>query len=511
MSYRLPYPSESAPKLGAVFNSIGAFSSGGKDLEEGRFTKLFEDFKREGVISKDSVLVPRIFGPHEALAAADRFASEQVDAVLIYNSAFPNGHVFPTVALHPNLSRTPVIVSAGFEPDLGDAEWTTNAWCGVIMNNYVAKQVGRYIRPLAGNPETEEYRDELKMLLNSYRAAGLLRRGLLGRFGDAPGGFHSSTMDQMAYLRTFGVRMETIDLLGVMSVYNSGRASGYNGEVSFNESDVKATAEEMKAGRPCLVDEVTLLKGARFYHALKAIIETNGFTSIAVKCWPELTAPDVRIAACLPMTWLQTKGIVAAAGCEADCPTAVIQTLATYLSGRPAACLDFIDYTGTRSCIELGHCGVGIAGQMEANSPEIAKDMEKNGSALSDAMRKKIESGEAVLSDGIDYKSPDRQGGDMNGPAYVGRFREGRKTALAIMQSSEGFKILSFTGETAADEPRKRFCFTSVDVPEYRKLNELILKHGFPHHLAVALTDVSREMAEICALLGIEYIDPSRS
>ena len=478
MAYPIHYDRSTAPKLGMVMNSIDVFSGQGKDLADRRLTRLFEDLKKEGAIHPDSILVPRIMGPHEAMKAADEFARGMVDVIMICNSAFPNGHVLPTIVLHPQLSRTPVILTSDFEPDVGDSEWTTNAWCGVIMNNYVAKQTGRHIRPLAGNPETESYQDELKMLLNAYRAVAMLRRDFLGRFGDAPGGFHSATMDQMAFLRTFGTRLDTVDLLGLMTTYKTGRAKGHLGEESFTDADVEATMNEMKTGRPCLISDEKVRKGARLYHAFKALIEANGYTSIAVKCWPEILHPDIDITPCFPMTWLLTKGIVTAASCEADGPTAVMQTLGTLLSGKPAACLDFVNYTGGCECVELGHCGVGIAGLMGE--------------------------GEAIAD-----KSPDRQGGDLNSPALIGQFQYGPKTGIAIAPDCGGFKVLCFTGENTPDSNRKKlYSAADVLVKEYRQLNELILEHGFPHHLAVAMSDISREVAEVCAFLDIEYVNP---
>ena len=482
MAYTVHYDRSTAPKLGLVLNSIDVFSSEGKDLADRRMAALFYDLREEGAIHSDSILTPRIAGPHEALQVADQLARAMVDVVMICNSAFPNGHVFPTIALHPQLSRTPIILTSDYEADVGDAEWTTNAWCGVIMNNYLARQLERPIRALGGNPEAESFRDELKMLLNSYRAVSMLRRDFLGRFGDAPGGFHSANPDQPAFLRTFGTRVDTIDMLGVMSAYTTGKAKGHLGEECFSDADVEATMQEMKSGRKCLITDERLRKGARLYHAFKALIEANGYTSIAVKCWPEILHPDIDIAPCFSMTWLLTKGIVTAASCEADCPTAVMQTLGTLLSGKPAACLDFVNYTGGCECIELGHCGVGIAGQMAE--------------------------GEAIAD-----KSPDRQGGDLNAPALIGQFAYGPKTGIGIApKPGGGFKILSFTGENTPESAKnKLYSAADVIVKEYRQLHELIICEGFPHHLAVAMSDVSREIAEVCAFLGVEYHNPKES
>jgi L-fucose isomerase-like protein len=47
-----------------------------------------------------------------------------------------------------------------------------------------------------------------------------------------------------------------------------------------------------------------------------------------------------------------------------------------------------------------------------------------------------------------------------------------------------------------------------VKVRNYRRLNELILEHGFSHHLAMAFGDISRELKILCDYYDIEYISP---
>jgi len=226
MRYQVNYKEEKAPKIGIVANSIGVFSSLGKQMVEEQFKTLFAQFKEEGVISEDSILYPqRIFGPDEATKVANLFTQERVDLIIILNSAFPNGNTFLTLANDRYLSKIPLIVTAPLEAELEIPEWTTNAWCGVIMNNYVAKRLGRYIYPLAGWPEDPEYQNAIKMLLQVFFIVKELRKDLLGRFGDAPGGFHSASGDQLAYAKLFGTRMDTIDWTAVMESYRTGLAN----------------------------------------------------------------------------------------------------------------------------------------------------------------------------------------------------------------------------------------------------------------------------------------------
>lgn len=479
MSYPIRYDRATAPKFGIVFNSIPVFSPEGKALYEERWTRFFEELKAEGAIHADSLLKPRIFHAHEAQAVADEFAAARVDAVVILNSAFPNGHVFPTIALHRQLSRTPLILSSDYEPDLGDNEWTTNAWCGVIMNNGLAKRLGRHVRLLAGGPDSGEFRDEVRMLANSVRAVARLGRDFVCKFGDAPGGFHSSTVDQAAYLRHFGTRIDTIDLLGVFNVFESGVAKGYLGERRFTADDVAATAKRVKGDRSTGVSDEELTRAARFFHAIKALVEANGYTSVAVRCWPELQSSGMRTAACTGLGWLMATGLVTAAACEADCEVVVMQTLGRLLSGKPAACLDFVNVPGRCGCTELGHCGVGIPGLM----------------------------GEG---EHLGCISPDKQAGGRIAPTLIGQFQYGRKTGITAAQKADGnLKILCFTGENT---PRSALgkLYSAADVITGRDaaLHEAILAHGFPHHLAVAMEDISREVREVCGFCGVECIEP---
>ena len=504
MSYRVKYSKEEAPKIGVVSVAIGAFSAVGKQMAEDQFKVLFAQLKKEGTVSEDSIFYSqRIFGPNEAAKMARRFAQERVEAIIVLNSAFPNGNAFLTLATDPYLFRIPLILTAPLEVELRIPEWTTNAWCGVIMNNYVAKRLNRYVYPLAGWPEDTEYQEQLKMLLQVFFTVKELRKDLLGRFGDAPGGFHSASADQLAYAQVFGTRIETIDWTAVMETYRTKLAKGYKGEVSFNEQDVRETAEEMEKGRPVLVENELIHKAARLYHTFRSIVEANGFTSAAFRCWPEMGEPYIGIAPCLSISWLLSQRDVTAASCEGDWPTAVAQSMGTLLSGKPAACLDLVNYTGHSPIVQLGHCGVGMANFMAPNQLGLK-------GRVSLEIKEKIMSGKVKVNEAIVEKSPDRQGGQRVGPAYIGQFQYGTKTGINLIQDRNGrFKMLVFTGENEPETAKGLlYCAADVEVKNYQRLNKLILEHGFSHHLAMAFGDISQELAVLCDYYGIEYITP---
>ncbi|OHB85106.1 MAG: hypothetical protein A2V98_22350 [Planctomycetes bacterium RBG_16_64_12] len=474
-------PNRQAPKIGVVSNSIGVYSEQGKQAAETQIRGLLETLKKDHVISDQSFVFPRrIFGPTEAEEVADRFVDEKVDGMVVLDSAFPNGNAFLTLAADAYLSRIPLILTAPPEIDLGDREWTTNAYCGLLMNNYVAKQLGRPVFPLAGWPADASYQAQFRKLMSVVYTIRQLRRELLGRFGDAPGGFHCASGNRLAYARLFGTRIETIDLTAVFETYRTGKAAGYQGEAAFAEADVDRTCEKMTAGREVLTGPERVRKAARLFHALKALIEANGFTSAALRCWPEIMQVE-GISACLSVGWLLSEGVVRAAACEGDWPTAVTQGMATLLSGKPAACLDFINQVGAQSVVQLAHCGVGIPCLMEdAKIGEI---------------------------------SPDRQGGVSMGPTCIGQFSYGVKTGVVLSQDRDGaFKMLAFTGESRPDTRRDLLCAAAdVEVRSPERLNRLLLEHGFPHHLAMAAGDIRQELKWLCDFYQIEYVTPDEA
>jgi L-fucose isomerase-like protein len=479
-----PSPQRPAPKLGLVINSIGVFDPHAKDQSERTIREHFKRLVKTGQIDPRSIVTERIFGPHEAMTVADRLAAAQVDLVVLANVAFPNGQVFLTLATHPHLAQTPLAVIAEPEPD--SPEWGTNAWCGVIMNNHVARQLGRPIVTLPGPFAAEAFQAAFARLLRVAGTIRFLRRDFVCRFGEAPGGFHSATGDQMAFARVFGTRVDTVDMTAVMETFRTGKARGYLGEAAFADEHVKSTIKQITDRREVQVEAAMIERAARLYHSYRAIIRANGYTSAAFRCWPEQNEPYIGVSACLAMGLLLANRDLTAAACESDWPTAVAQSIGTLLSGKPAACLDWVNYTGGSPIIQLGHCGVGICGLMARGKCRGA------------------------ICDAIALHPVIRLGGGVMGPVHIGQFEFGPKTGLCLTQDPDGkFKLLAFRGESTPDTARG-LAYSAADlaVPEYRKLNQLLLDGGFPHHLAVALGDVSEEAKMLCRFLGIEWVSP---
>lgn len=474
---------KAAPKLGLVCTAIGAFCDEAKKTSELQMRRLFDQLVKEGSISKDSIFEGRIFGYHEAQRVAERFSAARVDVVFLLNSAFPNGHVFATLASDPCLRTLPFIVGADSEIDMGSHEWTTNAWCGAVMNNFVAKRIGRRIRPLPGCPKDKRYGQELRRLLKVFQTVSLMRKDYLGRFGDAPGGFHSASGDQFAYLDKFGTKVDTVDLSAVLRTFEGGAFEGELGKEAFSEKDVKRVERDIRRWCAVKLNDGDLRKCARMYLAFRSIIRANGYTSAAIRCWPELMGGSARMAPCVIPSLLNAYHDVRAVGCESDWPMAVAQSIGALLSGAPSPCLDFVNVTSASEIVQLAHCGVGVFGRMAR--------MGRSANSLA-------------------CHSPCRQAGNMLPGAFVGQFEHGPKTGLSLLHEGGGrFKMLAFSGESSPETAKGVLCSAAdVKVERHERLHELIFEHGFSHHLAMAFGDIRWELKELAGYYGIEFITP---
>jgi L-fucose isomerase-like protein len=465
------------PRIGLLITSIDAFNPQAKDLAEKAARDYFDKLKTSGCIDAGSLIRGRVMGPHEARQVADEFAAALVDLVVIVNVAFPSGHVFVSLASHPHLRGVPIAVAA--DPEPAGAEWAANAWCGVIMNNHAARQMGRPIAALPGPVGAPLFDSHFQRLLRVAGTMKFLRNDFLCRVGDAPGGFHSATGDQLAFAVTFGTRVDTVDLTCVMEAYRTGKATGHLGGATFSDDDVRATAGEVCGGRQVDVKEDMLRRGVRMYHAFRAVLRAGGYTSASFRCWPESNEPYIGVSSCLAMGLLLAHGDVTAAACEGDWPTAVMQSIGTLLSGSPAVCLDWVNYTGQRDVVQLGHCGMGLCGRMAKGRDAIGPH--------------------PVL----------RQAGREMGPVHLGQLEYGPKTGICLTRDGGRFKMLAFTGRSSPQtDQRMIYGAADVRVPPYRELNDLILSHGFPHHLALAKGDILEDLRMLCAYLGVDFLCP---
>jgi hypothetical protein len=183
--------------------------------------------------------------------------------------------------------------------------------------------------------------------------------------------------------------------------------------------------------------------------------------------------------------------------------------MGTLLTGVPAAFLDFVNWRPDSNILQLGHCGIGIPGVMAPEDPALLDRAAKEGQPPK-KLKAQVLAGEIAVTDAIIEHGVSREAGVDRGPSVIGQFRYGTKTGIDMVQTPEGrLKMLVFTGTSSPETARNiLYSGSDLEVSDYDKLFQLKREHGFSHHLAVAMGDISRELQELCGYYGIEYISP---
>ena len=128
------------------------------------------------------------------------------------------------------------------------------------------------------------------------------------------------------------------------------------------------------------------------------------------------------------------------------------------------------------------------------------------------ALKQEVLSGSLRGSDALIEHGVRRQAGFDSGPTHIGQYQYGVKTGICLTKTPEGrLKMLVFTGESTP-ETAQGILYSGADVlvRNHRRLDQLKREHGFPHHLAVAMADISRELRELCDFYGIQFISPDQ-
>lgn len=500
--YRLSYSKEKAPKVAIVGNSVLKFHPVSKKAIQDATRAMFEGFVKEGAISADSIYIPAAFGQYQVTKLAAGLKAADLDMCLIINTAFPNGGTATILASF--LKSIPLVVSSVPEGRfVNNHDWETNSVCGALMNNNALNFMEVYHKVIIGLPGTEEYDDAIRRMLAISYVVKQMRYDRLAAFGDRAPGFHASSINnELADLRVFGTYVETISLMAVQQVYDSMRCDGLAGTVSFTEEDVQATVKEMKKDKIVISPEEQIYRSARYYNAFLAIIEANGLTSAAFRCWPEIQGSGINI--CLAIGLLMAKGHITGGGCERDVHVTISQSILRHLAGKPAVCLDFVEMFGKngKDLVQMGHCGCGIPGYMEPAPKEILKRIKENEGRVPEDVVQGIHGGKINVRSTLMGSAVNFPTGYNIGPCLVGPMKFGTYTCMRIIPSEDlkSHKMLIFKG-VSSEKTSQNTKILSLDLTidgDARLLQEKVLENGFPHHLAAVQGDFVEELKELC-------------
>ena len=409
-----------------------------------------------------------------AREAANLLALADLDFLLLQNAACSSGELllpFVDVAPRMGLWGTPDPTSEG----------PIQLHSLVSMSHY-ASIICRYLRDrdipfkwFFGHIDDPAMDRRLRVTIRALQGIKTMASARIGWIGGYSPGFYNMSFDEEDLRARFGTTVGSHDVSEIVDMalrVGSDRAQAVVAEATNLAVEVTAPALGME-------------RNARLYLALKDLMAEHGYDALAVECWPTFQ-DDFDMAPCMAYSLLGSEDGVAVS-CEGDVPGAVSMLLMNSISATPGSStlLDIAAIDPETNAALLWHCGV----------------------------------------------TP-RHFGVSNGIRWVEHVTFGRKSDVrygvsgdlvfapqttTIAYAGDGFSELLVVSAEIVARPSPGFDGTRGWFSELRLngepidlmdlVNTLVVR-GHEHHYAVAQGDLTSELNEVAAWLGMRTVQP---
>lgn len=312
-----------------------------------------------------------------------------------------------------------------------------------------------------GGPEEEAVIAKVTAAVRAAKLKFSMKGLKLAAVGHTPQGFGFGRGLDADMLKTFGVRLESIEARELID-----RAKGYTGEEAAEY--LKDGAERMRGLEE--MPERNRVDFARLYKAYKEYMTENHIGALASRCWPDFfTAFGTPVCAVLAM--LNDLGV--AASCEADAYGALSMYLGMELTGTPVFFGDPVSMDEGENTITFWHCGTAACSLARSDT----------GAKVDVHCNRKI------------------------GPTLDFGCRAAKEvTVFRIGRKADGSFRFFLTGGEALDKP-KQFNGTSVVVKTANNAADIVeqsVLDGWEPHFVVIYGNVEKELEILGNMLNIE-------
>ncbi|MGQ9515313.1 MAG: hypothetical protein ACUVTL_09770 [Thermoproteota archaeon] len=333
---------------------------------------------------------------------------------------------------------------------------------GMSAVRYPLKAMGAKFKVVFGNPESNHVNDEI---LSFARAASAITRmfsSRIGIFGYADMGSYTAGFDQISLRSKLGVEVEDFEVHRLLL-----RA----GEIDDGRADefISKHLKEWKMDRTVAIED--LRKTIKVFLALREIIEERRFNAVSMKCVYGLPIYH-GITPCIPLALAGEKIPVV---CESDVLGLVTELIMDSVSGQRSVYLEFYDIFEDR--VLMGVCGVMPQSILE-DKPRLYK----------------------------------YAWGKLTGLMVVGSMKTGKITLARLASAGDRYTMHITLGD--AIKPRTwHEIGWQLEAPVYPSLEIKLGKRTaefteniLAQHYHLVYGDYTRELVELCKLLGIEVV-----
>ncbi|GBE20878.1 MAG TPA: hypothetical protein ENH00_12665 [Actinobacteria bacterium] len=426
--------------------------------------------------SLDFDLVP-IRQPVTDIGLAERAAGElragDIDYLLIQCATVASGELLPPLA-----SVVPRVGVWG-TPD-PHQEGPIEIHSLVAVNHYTSI-IQRYLgsegpvyKWFFGHVDDDRFVGRFEITVRALRAIKRMSTARIGWIGGNSPGFYNMNFDEEVVAARLGTRVVAHDFSEIVDL----TATIAPDEARTVVDKLAAAASEV------LTSDDFMERGARLYLALEEFALSNGYAALAVQCWPKFQ--DVMgIAPCMAYGWLGSEDGFAVS-CEGDVPGALSMLLLNELSDMPGSST-LLDMTALDLAAEsmlMWHCGVSPRhfanddGIRWVDHPTLGRKSSETYGVAGDQV---FAAQDATI-------------------AYVG---DDASELLVVRARIEERDVKGFDGT--------RGWFTGFELngepTELIDLVNTLMVGGHEHHYAVAQGDLTDELLEVAAWLGMRTVD----
>jgi L-fucose isomerase-like protein len=423
---------------------------------------------REALLAAGFVLS----GPEQALSdpaaagqAAQDLAAQPMDLLLIFQATFADSTI--VVRLTEN-ATAPVFLWAIPEPWTGD-RLRLNSLCGINLAGHALKLRNRSYEYAYSAPDDGETIQKIRALAAAGRLRRQLRSARLGVVGEHPAGLDTCNLDGPALERTFGIKVERIEL---GEVFERAR------HIPTEDLRPIRTRLNVQLSNLDSLDQKPVNGTLSVYSALKSISEEEKLDGLAVRCWPEFFT-EMGCAACGAMSMLSDgfgQARPVPCSCEADANGTITQLILQILANAPAFGTDIVGVDPAKDLVALWHCGLAPLSMADPNTQARGGVHSNRGVPLV-----------------MDFA-----------------LKPGEITFARISQATGDLRLVLGKGEIlAAPKPFSGTSGTLKPEGSARRFLETLMQEGLEHHISFVYGDHVDSLAAFAKLVQIPTLNLS--
>jgi L-fucose isomerase-like protein len=226
-------------------------------------------------------------------AVQARLEETPFDLLVLLQASFADSSMAVSLASVAHARGVPILLWA--VPDTRDGgRLRLNSLCGINLAGHALTLYGisyEYVLAPIGDAAAPH---TVGVLARAGRALRTLRNATIGVVGRHPGGFETCQYDEADLRSLLGVTVAPLELTAVLE---SARRAGQAERQEFLER-VRVHALNLDE-----LDAQATNGTAGVYVALRRLVEDDGLSGVAVRCWPEFFT-DLGCAACGAMSML---------------------------------------------------------------------------------------------------------------------------------------------------------------------------------------------------------------